>query len=49
MTRVVLSTNIAETSVTVPDVDTVVDCGFVRIKVFEEGINRLITVPVSKA
>ncbi|MFT6816920.1 MAG: ATP-dependent helicase HrpB [Myxococcota bacterium] len=49
--RVVLTTNIAETSVTVPGVRTVIDSGLVKTMRFDPalGIERLITERVSHA
>lgn len=49
--RVILATNIAETSVTVPGVAYVVDCGLVRQKVFDprSSVSSLVTVPCSQA
>lgn len=51
MRKVVVATNIAETSVTVPGVRYVVDCGFVKIKWFNptSGMESLTVVPVSQA
>jgi len=49
--KVVLSTNVAETSVTVPGVTAVVDSGWVKQNVFDAstGLNRLDVVRVSLA
>ncbi len=51
MRKVVVATNIAETSVTVPGVRYVVDCGFVKIKWFNplSGMESLTVVPASQA
>ena len=48
--KVVIATNIAETSVTVPGVRYVVDCGFTREKRFDarSGMESLETVRVSR-
>lgn len=48
--KVVIATNIAETSVTVPGVRYVVDCGFTREKRFDarSGMESLETVHVSR-
>ena len=35
--KIILSTNIAETSLTIPDVNYVIDCGKQRMKLFEPG------------
>lgn len=49
--KVILSTNIAETSVTIPGVRYVIDSGLRKIKVWrhELGLSTLLTVPISKA
>lgn len=49
--KVVLSTNIAETSVTIPGVKYVIDSGLRKVKVWrhELGLSTLLTVPVSQA
>jgi ATP-dependent helicase HrpB len=49
--KVVLSTDIAETSLTVEGVRTVVDSGLARAPRFDArtGMTRLVTIPVSKA
>lgn len=48
--KVVVATNIAETSVTVPQVRFVVDCGFVKQKAYDptRRIESLVTVPISQ-
>ncbi|HEY5650323.1 MAG TPA: ATP-dependent helicase HrpB [Acidimicrobiia bacterium] len=49
--KVVLSTDIAETSLTVEGVRTVVDSGLARAPRFDArtGMTRLVTIPISKA
>lgn len=49
--RIIFATNIAETSVTVPNIRHVVDCGFVKLPYFDatNGFERLITCPISRA
>jgi HrpA-like RNA helicase len=49
--KVVIATNIAETSVTVEGVVFVIDSGYTRMPVYEPetGIDALLTVPVSRA
>ncbi len=49
--RVVLSTNVAETGLTLPGVTAVVDCGCVRVLRWDPatGFDRLETVPASRA
>ena len=48
--KVIVATNIAETSVTVPDVKYVVDPGFVKQTTYnpERGMEALVVVPISK-
>ena len=48
--KVIVATNIAETSITVPHVRFVVDAGYVKQKVFDpvRRIESLVTVPISK-
>lgn len=49
--KVVLATNVAETSVTIPDVTAVVDSGLAKVLVHDSGcgLNRLETRPISRA
>ena len=49
--KVIISTNIAETSVTVPGIKYVVDSGLRKVKVWRHqlGLSTLLTVPISKA
>ncbi|KAJ3043919.1 hypothetical protein HDV00_003959 [Rhizophlyctis rosea] len=49
--KVVLSTNIAQTSVTVPGIRYVVDSGFVKQKMYDAqtGMDALVVVPISQA
>lgn len=49
--KVILSTNIAETSVTIPGIKYVIDCGLVKIKTFNplSGIECLGVSPIAKA
>ncbi|VEU45231.1 unnamed protein product [Pseudo-nitzschia multistriata] len=49
--RIIFSTNIAETSVTVPGITHVIDSGLVKLPYFdpETGFDRLIVVPSSQA
>ena len=49
--RIIFATNIAETSVTVPNVKFVVDSGFVKSPFFDpsKGLERLVIAPISKA
>lgn len=49
--KIILATNIAETSVTVPGVRFVIDCGKAKIKQFrtEIGLESLLVNPISKS
>ncbi|XP_014768060.1 probable ATP-dependent RNA helicase DHX35 [Octopus bimaculoides] len=49
--KIVVATNIAETSVTIHGIVFVVDCGFVKLRAYnaETGVESLITVPISQA
>lgn len=49
--RIIFATNIAETSVTVPDITHVIDCGFAKIPYFDSktGFERLIVSPICRA
>lgn len=49
--RIIFSTNVAETSVTVPNITAVVDSGFVKLPVFDPKtqFERLIVAPISQA
>lgn len=49
--RIILSTNIAETSVTIPGVRYVVDCGYMKIRLYDNHklLDMLTVVPISKA
>lgn len=49
--RIIFSTNLAETSVTVPRITHVIDCGFVKLPMFDPKtqFDRLIVVPTSQA
>lgn len=48
--KIVLATNIAETSVTIPGIKFVIDTGLQKLKVYKglTGIDTLKVVPISK-
>jgi HrpA-like RNA helicase len=48
--KVVFSTNIAETSLTIDKIGFVIDCGFVKQKTYNPKTNMdtLVTIPISK-
>lgn len=49
--KAIIATNIAETSVTIPGIVHVIDCGFVKMKWFDTDSNTdtLVIIPISKA
>ena len=49
--KIILSTNIAQTSITVPGIRYVVDCGFVKQKMYDPKthMDALVVVPLSQA
>jgi len=49
--RIIFATNIAETSVTVPRIAHVIDCGFAKVPFFDpySAFDRLIVCPISRA
>jgi HrpA-like RNA helicase len=49
--KVIVSTNIAETSLTIHNVGFVIDCGFMKLKAYDSrlGSESLVTVAVSKS
>lgn len=49
MVKVVVSTNVAQTSVTIPDIDAVVDAGTERRIELRDGIEGLYLLPTSRA
>lgn len=49
--KIVVATNIAETSITINGIVYIVDCGFVKLRTYhpKTGIESLVVVPVSQA
>jgi len=49
--KIVLATNVAETSITIPGITTVIDSGLARVPEFDPatGLNRLVLKPISQA
>ena len=49
--KVVFATNIAQTSITIPNIKYVVDCGFQKEKVYDAqlGMGALVVLPISKS
>ncbi len=49
--KIIISTNIAESSITIPDIMHVVDSGLVKTKVFDHfnDIEKLMVVPCGKS
>ena len=49
--KVILATNIAQTSITVGGLRYVVDTGFMKVRVFDtgKGVDMLAIVPIAKA
>ena len=48
--KVIVSTNLAETSVTIENVVYVIDCGFVKVRSYDPsfGVSSLTVTPISK-
>jgi ATP-dependent RNA helicase DDX35 len=48
--KIILATNVAESSITIPDVDFVVDTGYVKCKVYDQqtGIDKMVVIPCGK-
>lgn len=47
--KVIVATNVAQTSITIPDIDVVVDTGKARISIAEEGIQGLFLKDISRS
>ena len=39
MRKIILATNIAETSITIDDIAFVIDCGYIKMKNFDKELN----------
>lgn len=49
VSKVIVATNVAQTSITIPDIDVVVDTGEARISIAENGIQGLFLKPISRS
>ena len=47
--KVIVATNVAQTSLTIPDIDVVIDTGKAKISIAEDGIQGLFLKDISKA
>eukprot|EP00126_Sphaerothecum_destruens_P002332 Sdes_comp15764_c0_seq1m4827 len=49
--KIIIATNVAETSITIPNIGYIVDCGFVKIPIYspQNGMESLGVVPISQA
>jgi HrpA-like RNA helicase len=49
--KIILATNIAESSITIPDIKYVIDCGYVKVKAFDpnKGVEKMIVVPCGRS
>lgn len=48
--KIIFSTSVGQTSITIPDIDVVIDCGFERTMILtDKGVEDLATQPASKA
>lgn len=49
--KIIIATNVAESSITIPDIKFVIDCGYVKVKTYdwEGGIDKMIVVPCGKS
>lgn len=49
VSKVIVATNVAQTSITIPNIDDVVDTGEARISIAENGIQGLFLKPISRS
>ena len=49
VSKVIVATNVAQTSITIPDIDVVIDTGEARISIAENGIQGLFLKPISRS
>ena len=49
VSKVIVATNVAQTSITIPNIDVVVDTGEARISIAENGIQGLFLKPISRS
>lgn len=47
--KIIISTPVGQTSITIPDIDTVIDCGWERAGKYEDGVHSVPVQPSSQA